>query len=309
MQGRQAFMAELAFVDRDYANPRDFARSRDYTRSREHSRIPAAERIAAERERQDKIVRVLKIIVPFIILVMALIAGFIYIFLPATKISNISMTGTKTLDSAEVATWAAVPEGANWLSVDCGAVAKNLAAHPRVLSAGVVRRFPDTLVASIIERTPVAVVFVASSAGRTEAHCVDADGVVFAPASLYPGASALPVLSGLEIRGLWYGLKLEGPFTALLSSLSEVFASEPALISALSELRLVSRNGAPAELLVYTARYRVPVRMRPVLSADLLKSMLLVLDVMENEGLSPSIRELDLRNETFVYRTKEAVSG
>ncbi|GAB1457228.1 hypothetical protein MASR2M48_25360 [Spirochaetota bacterium] len=62
-------------------------------------------------------------------------------------------------------------------------------------------------------------------------------------------------------------------------------------------------------MLVYPTRYRVPVRMQAVLNAGLLKSMMLVLDVVEGEGLSPSIRELDLRTDTFIYRTKEAVSG
>jgi len=47
----------------------------------------------------------------------------------------------------------------------------------------------------------------------------------------------------------------------------------------------------------------------PDLDAGLLKSMMLVLDVVEGKGLSSSIRELDFRTDTFIYRTKEAVSG
>jgi cell division protein FtsQ len=193
--------------------------------------------------------------------------------------------------------------------VDCAAAAEALAAHPRVSSVSVTKRFPNSVVASVAERAPVAVVYAKAPSGRVEAHCVDGDGVVFAPASEYAEAEGLPVLSGLEIRGLRYGLRLEGPFSGLLSSLAELRASNPALVAAISELRLVSREGSPAELLVYPARYRVPVRMRPVLNASLLKSMMLVLDVVEGQGLSASIRELDMRTDTFVYRTKEAVSG
>ncbi|GAB1457227.1 hypothetical protein MASR2M48_25350 [Spirochaetota bacterium] len=74
------------------------------------------------------------------------------------------------------------------------------------------------------------------------AHCVDAQGVIFAPASHFVEASRLPVLSGLEIRGLWYGLRLEGPFPALLASLKEIQDSNPVLVSAISELRIVSGN-------------------------------------------------------------------
>jgi len=288
-------MSELAFADRDYA----YARPRNSTGARSSDRARGL----------DKILSAFKVLLPVAILVVVCVAGFVFLLLPGTKISHINSVGATTMEAGELASWAGLPEGANWFSVDCDAVARNLEAHPRVARASVERRFPDTLVLSITERIPVALVYVVSSTGRTEAHCVDADGVVFASASLYPGAAVLPILSGLEIRGLWYGLRLEGPFTDLLASLSVVRASEPALVSALSELRVVVKNGAPAELLVYTTRYRIPVRMQAVLDAGLLKSMLLVLDVVESEGLSPSIKELDLRSDTFVYRTKEAVSG
>ena len=120
----------------------------------------------------------------------------------------------------------------------------------------------------------------------------------------------LPVLSGLEIRDLRYGLRLDGPFAATAGFAGRACAAPiRGSCRPFPRLRVVPKNGAPAELLVYPARYRVPVRMRPVLNAGLLKSMMLVLDVVEGQGLAPSIRELDLRTDTFVYRTKEAVSG
>jgi len=226
-----------------------------------------------------------------------------------TEIHGSRVTGASTLEQAELASWAGLPEHHYWFNVDCAAIALNISAHPRVAGVSVERRFPNVLIATVVERVPLAVVYARGASGRIEAHCVDNLGIVFAPAKEYPSSGTLPVISGLEIRGLRYGLRLEGVFETLLASLAEIRGSNPALISAISELRVVSRNGAPAELLVYPARYRVPVRMKPVLNAGLLKSMMLVLDVVEAEGLAPSIRELDLRTDTFVYRTKEAVSG
>jgi cell division protein FtsQ len=72
---------------------------------------------------------------------------------------------------------------------------------------------------------------------------------------------------------------------------------------------MIAREGSLPEILLYPANYRLPVRLRPVLNPELLKSMMLVLDVVEGRGLSSTISELDLRSDTFVYRTKEAVSG
>ncbi len=243
-------------------------------------------------------------------LLLVAVAAVAFLFvLPLTEISKFEVSGAATLGSAELSAWSGLPARSHWFTVDSDAVAASIAAHPAVASASAQRRFPNAVVVQVVERSPVAVVYAIGDTARVEAHCVDGEGVVFAPASAYAGASGLPVLSGLEIKGLHYGLRLGGPFPSLLASLAELRSTEPALVSAISELRVVSRLGAPVELLLYPARYRVPVRMRPVLNAGLLRSMMLVLDVVEGEGLTPTIRELDLRTDTFVYRTKEAVSG
>lgn len=293
-------MSELAMMNRDFAPPRSYPR--------EYSNVGSNARPRGELPVSDS-ARSARVAIATALAFVAVSALALAVLLPVTEIHRMTVTGAATIDPSELSAWSGLPPRAHWFSVDCAAIEAGIAAHPRVASVSVERRFPNTLIAAVTERVPVAVVYAKGQSGRTEAHCVDGSGVVFAPASDYPQASALPVLSGLEIRGLRYGLRLEGACAALLASLEALGDSDPALVSAISELRLVSRDGMPAELLVYPARYLVPVRMRPVLNAGLLKSMMLVLDVVEGEGLSPSIRELDLRTDTFVYRTKEAVSG
>lgn len=229
--------------------------------------------------------------------------------LPFGQIRHYELVGAETLGLQDVLAWSGLPDRARWISSDPAAVANAVAANPLVAEASVSKRFPDTLVIRVREREALAVVYARGESGRLEAHCVDSEGVVFAPAAGRPEANSLPVISGLEIRSLRYGLRLEAPFDGLLSSMHELSRNEPALLSALSEIRVVSKPGVPAELVVYPARYHLPVRMMPALSAELLKSMLLVLDVVEGKGLSANIRELDLRTDTFIYRTKEAISG
>jgi cell division septal protein FtsQ len=231
------------------------------------------------------------------------------VVLPLTQIKGLVLHGTLTLDAEEARAWSGLPEKAYFFTVDAGMVAANLRAHPKIASAEVRPVFPNRLLVTITERVAVAVVYAHSASGRIEAHCVDASSIVFAPASEYPGAKDLPVISGVEIRGLRYGLTLGEPFASLLESLAKVAVTEPALIKAISEFRIVAKEGTLPEVLLYPVHYRLPVRMYPVLNPELLKSMMLVLDVVERRGLSSTISELDLRSDTFVYRTKEAVSG
>lgn len=133
--------------------------------------------------------------------------------------------------------------------------------------------------------------------------------MIFASAANLGIAASMPVLSGIEIRGLRYGMNIGPMFSAFLESLGEISNSDPALFSSISELRLLVSGKQPDELLLYPVAYAVPVRMKPVLNSSVLKIMLLVLDVLSKEGLATSISELDLRTDTYIYRVKEAVSG
>lgn len=246
------------------------------------------------------------------ILVMAIVAVILVAVLagvPLTEIARVELVHPGVVPVEELLAWAGLPAGSNWFGVDEVIVARAIAAHPRIAAVRVIKRFPNLLAFDVTERTPIAIVYARDGAGRLMAHCVDAEGVVFASAAEFPASGQLPVISGIEIRGLRYGMHLGGAFPALLSSMAEVSRTNPGLLDVVSEIRMVAREGAPVEAILYPANYRLPVRVKPVLNADLLKSMMLVLDVVETGGLAPAIRELDLRSETFVYIKKEAVSG
>jgi cell division protein FtsQ len=287
-------MSEMTLVERDYAW------------SANSGRVRAS---SSGGQRNAELARSIRIAVVAFLSVAAFVALVYLLIVPAMVITRFDVLGSSTMRADELRAWTGLPEKPYWFSLDCAAVEGNLLEHPRVAGVVVERVFPNRLKVSVTERNPVAVVYARGASGRTEAHCVDGKGFVFASASAYAHSSGLPVLSGLEIHGLRYGLRLDGAFLTILSSLDGLQRSEPALLSAISELRVVTREGSPSELLIYPARYRIPVRVRPALDAGLLKSILLVLDVVEGEGLAPAIRELDMRTDTYVYRTKEAVSG
>lgn len=224
-------------------------------------------------------------------------------------VRTVDISGASSLTRDELLSLAGIGEATNWLAFDAASAAERLVSHPRVAQASVRKGFIGAISIELVEREAVAVIYARGAAGRLEAHCVDAEGVVFAPLSARPAARELPVLSGIEIRGFRYGIRLGDGIKPLLASLASLASSSPELLRAVSEIRLVAKDGYPTEALLYPANYRVPVRIRPALSAELLKTMLLVMDVMYAGGIAPSVAELDLRSDVYVYKLKEAVSG
>jgi cell division protein FtsQ len=135
--------------------------------------------------------------------------------------------------------------------------------------------------------------------------------VAFAEASPESAAS-VPIISGLRFESFRLGTRLPAGLAAILSSLAAIRTAEPALLSAISEIRIVvpaAAGAAPTELLIYPLNQRIPVRAGASLDAPTLRSIILVLDVLGAKGLAASIQEIDFRTGTVVYRSKEGQSG
>jgi len=75
-----------------------------------------------------------------------------------------------------------------------------------------------------------------------------------------------------------------------------------------SEAKFSDRGNGVFDVTLYPVHFRLPVLVRPALSGTLLESIMVVLDVVEERGIAPSVRELDFRGESYVYRVKEADS-
>jgi len=117
-----------------------------------------------------------------VLVVAAFVVGAVVIARsPLLDVDRVEVRGTRQVDPAAVRS-AAVPLGRPMVSVDEDAVARRLEALPWVASAQVVRRWPSTVVVTVRERVPVAVVRTGGRNG-SPAQLVDADGVVLGPAS------------------------------------------------------------------------------------------------------------------------------
>ncbi|NEK58590.1 FtsQ-type POTRA domain-containing protein [Geodermatophilus sabuli] len=106
---------------------------------------------------------------------------------PVLAVHEVTVDGAGTLTAAEVVEVAGIAEGTPLLRVDVDAAEARVARLPQVASVEVTRGWPRSVVVTVVERVPVAVV---ERAGTRS--LVDADGVLFdtvtgpAPAGVVP---------------------------------------------------------------------------------------------------------------------------
>ncbi len=120
-----------------------------------------------------------------------------------------------------------------------------------------------------------------------------------------PASPDLPVVSGLKFQGLRPGLELPRLLSPLLRQIAELKERQPDLYRLISEVRVVPVNPVRYELLVYPVFGTTRIRTAGGLDAATLKNAFLVLDLMQREGLSGKVQEIDFRTQEVVYRTRE----
>ena len=236
--------------------------------------------------------------------IFALVAAAFLLVPPALRITRYDVSGIVSMTKEDVLSASLIHEKEYFFSLDTTRVKAALLADPRVASATVSKLFPNGLRIVVTERRSVAVVSVVID-GVASAVCLDSEGVAFVAASSKEAIS-VPVISGLRFEGFHFGMRLPPTLTALVASLGEIQSTEPALLSAISEIRMLK---SADELIIYPLNQRIPVRTGASLDVPTLRSIILVLDVLEKKGLTSSVQELDFRTGTVVYRSKEGQSG
>lgn len=107
---------------------------------------------------------------------------------PLLAVSSVRVDGAGSLTAEQVRTAAGVEEGTPLLRVDTDAAATRVARLPQVASVQVTRGWPQTVVVTVEERVPVAVVRQAGTRSL-----VDAGGVLFDTVTGEPPAGVVPL--------------------------------------------------------------------------------------------------------------------
>lgn len=123
------------------------------------SRLATSKRQERERRQIQLRNRRLAVWAGLIAVVFLVIWGaFSIVNAPWLRVSSVEVVGAKRLSASEVTSRAAIGATTTMLSLSPGKVERRLLADPWIVSAEVSRRFPRTVVLTVQERVPVAVV-------------------------------------------------------------------------------------------------------------------------------------------------------
>ncbi len=224
---------------------------------------------------------------------------FHFLLAPTLTIRSIKVQSEVDLSRDEVIRLAGLGDGARYFSVDEDAIRVRLESHPPVRTAEVKKAFPREISVRITARKPLGMALVPVGE-RSVPVVFDEEGVIYEV-----GADVrdwdLPVLSGLRFAEYRPGTRLPEVLRGLLADLRGLRETEPALYRIISEIRINPVSTGDYELKVFFLGYRRAVRLGGELSAATLKNAVVVLDVMEREGVPAKVREVDFRMREVVY--------
>jgi len=220
---------------------------------------------------------------------------------PFIPFSTIEVQGIAGLQRAEILRLASIDDTSSFVSTNVKEVQEKLSANILVESAVVLKRFPDKLSIFLLPREAVAVTLT-NSGSRQALAFVDRQGVYFKTGQTDSSeASVLPVLSGVENPGL--NMRLPPALVPLVENLSVIESSSPELLAAISEIRIERKAWDGFDLVLFPVHSSIKVRLENNLTEDVLRYMLLMLNVFESGIEKP--QEIDFRSGMGSYKIKE----
>ncbi|MDR3564940.1 MAG: FtsQ-type POTRA domain-containing protein [Negativicutes bacterium] len=180
--------------------------------------------------------------VMLLLILAALIAGFLFLRSTYFTVGSVVIEGNKFLTVDDVNRAADIPEKINIFRLDTSEIKSRLLRDLRVAEVNVTRRFPATIVISLTERQPLA--YVANSFGFVQ---LDKQGVVLVALKNIKQVN-VPIITGVRLGSIYVGDKVET--IAVKNALVYLAALDEDTINQLSEINIKS-NG---DLLIYTVQ-------------------------------------------------------
>lgn len=258
---------------------------------------------AEERRRSQK-----EILLKRITLILAAILGIELLYftcvVPWLPLATVHINSVSGIKDNDLMRYAGISEKTSYFSFDTAKATQSLLSVPQIESVSISKQFPNGVDILISERTAVAV-SLAKVEGKLVPVFIDRQGVVFKVGG--DSLSSLPLISGLVFDQIAPGIKLPALLRNFFTSLYEIEKNNPSLLQTISELRIQQKPYGGYEFIVYPSNYMGRVKIGSELNQEVLRYMMLVLDVLASKGIQTD--EIDFRTGTISYQTKEASSG
>jgi cell division protein FtsQ len=263
---------------------------------------PDVDKITEEKKPAGKLEKGIKRLLVIAVVILLLQLIWLFVISPFIPFSMIEIHGITELNRTEILALCGIDENSSYFSINTKDIQNILSGHILVESAVVIKRFPDKLSIFLTPREAAAVTL-ANVGSKQVPMFIDRQGVFFKIGQAQE-ASALPILSGIENPQL--NMKLPNALIPLVDNLYKMGSSSPELLSAISEIRIERKAWDGYDLVLFPVHSPIRVRVEKDFSEDVLRYMLLMLNVFEEDNRKP--REIDFRSGIGSYTIKELSS-
>jgi len=222
---------------------------------------------------------------------------------PFIPFSSVEVHGIAGLTREQILYLCGINDSSSYFSTNANVVKEKISSNILVESAVVIKHFPDKLSIFLNPRQPVAVAL-ANINSRQVMIYVDRQGVFYKiEDGESPENTGVPVISGLDIENLRLNMHLPPALVPLVKSLGEISTSSPELLSAISEIKIEKKEWDGYDLVLFPVHSDIKVRVENNLTEDILRYMLLMLNVFETDIQRP--KEIDFRSGMGSYKIEE----
>ena len=294
-QGNQARATVPRLAEFKMGDAKNYSRSDAQRRSNfpslkvEMTDIVARERI--EEDRTKKLSRFFMVLIIVLVGIIALELIFHFVVGPRLVIKTVKInaeTGIALTDS-QILELADLSGGLSYFGLDTKKIQNNLLRSPLVQSAEVKKNFPDSLEINLKRRNALGFAL-ETSGDRLLPLVFDENGVVFMVGGDVIWQD-LPVISGILFPDPRPGLKFPESLSQFLTDLYTLKTQAPVLFNEISELKFIKKNASEFEVMLYPKNYRTKVRIGTRINENLMKNILMVLDMVQRENIASSDRK------------------
>jgi len=248
---------------------------------------------------------------PVLILLSALLAGLLALeilfnlFLaPRLRVSSVVLESDIPLSDETVLNLTGLDRNNWYFSLDEESLARSLEQLAMVETARVHKQFPNRLSIALKSRRPL-VMSLTMGSGELQPLIIDREGVVFLSGRNVFSYN-LPLLEGPE--GVWTqeGSLLSEEILPLLEDLDRLRSDSENLFNIISEIQIIPRERGVIDIELHLTTHSIPVLLDLPVTQAKMNQAVMVVDVMEKEGLARKIAEVDLRSGSIVYKEREA---